>query len=188
MDNVITELRGFKKGYVRHALISNNLGIVLYSYDDRYELYEFLTDEDDFIIEEESQIATIPNSFDFTEDMFLDCIEQRKFELSNEEEQKNFEAYPTILTSLEEFKEKRPHMVYKKEELGETVDSERIHRCGNCGHSHFQSCTKFEYKGGEEGLETFQVPQLENIVCSCCGRAVENPSLYIGSWGENNEE
>ena len=59
------------------------------------------------------------------------------------------------------------------------------HRCGNCGYPYFQSWTKFAYKGGLEGLEADKVSQVDSIVCSCCGRGVENPVLYIGDWGDD---
>lgn len=190
MVDIITNLKGFKEGYVRHALLSKMLGMVLYTDEDKHEVYEFFVDEEKFIIEDESKIATMPNDFDFTCDMFEDWVEQRRFELSTKEEQSQFKAFPTILASLEEFKEKRPHIVYKNNDILAEIedDGQQVHRCGNCGYTNFQSWTKFEYKGGVEGLEASQVSQLDSIICGCCGRAVKNPSLYIGDWSEEYEE
>lgn len=194
MINTLEKLKGFKEGYVRHALLSNKLGMALYSYENRHEIYEFFVDEDKFLIEDESKIATIPDGFDFTCDMFEDWVEQRRFELSSKEEQEQFKAFPTVLASLDEFKEKRPHILYKNNEILTGIenlisdDGSRRHRCGNCGYPFYQSWTKFEYKGGEEGLEASNVSQINNIVCSCCGREAKDPVLYIGDWGDGDVE
>lgn len=190
MIEVVTNLKGFKEGYVRHALLSNKLGMVLYSNEEKHEIYEFFVDEEQFLIEDESRVASVNNDFDFTCEMFEEWIEQRRFELSKRDEQEQFRAFPTVLASIEEFGEKRPHILYKNNDILTSIetlisdDGARRHRCGNCGYPYFQSWTQFEYQGGQEGLEAMKISQENAIVCSCCGRAVKNPSLYIGGLNE----
>ena len=89
--NIIQKLKDYKTCFFMNANISEYLGIAVYK--DKYiEIYEYYDNEDEnkFIIEENGKIAAIENTFDFTEAMFLDWVEQRKFELSNKENIKDF--------------------------------------------------------------------------------------------------
>ena len=84
--NIIQKLKDYKTCFLMNANISEYLGIA--AYKDKYiEIYEYYDNEDEnkFIIEENGKVATIENTFDFTEAMFLDWVEQRKFELSDKE-------------------------------------------------------------------------------------------------------
>lgn len=112
--NIIQKLKDYKTCFLMNANISEYLGIA--AYKDKYiEIYEYYDNEDEnkFIIEENGKVATIENTFDFTEAMFLDWVEQRKFELSDKENIKDFKKFETVLMSINDFKEYRPHILYK---------------------------------------------------------------------------
>ena len=82
--DIIQKLKSYKNGFLMNANISEYLGMAVYK-DKHIEIYEYYEngDEDKFIIEENGKIATIENNFDFTEKMFFDWVEQRKFELAD---------------------------------------------------------------------------------------------------------
>lgn len=65
--------------------------------------------------------------------MFLDWVEQRKFELSDKENIKDFKKFETILMSVEDFKKYRPHIFYENFPVKETKsllsdDGKKRHR------------------------------------------------------------
>ena len=187
---ITQKLKDFKKGYVRNTMLSDYLGMVLYSDEEKHEIYEFYVDEEKFLIEDNGKIASIINYFDFTEDMFFDWAEQRNFELSDKEHIKDFKKFETVLMSTNDFKEYRPHIFYKNIYMIDEIkslrsdDGRKRHRCGNCGYHYFYSTQIFEYKGGEEGLESASYNADIEITCGCCGRFVKNPKLYIGGLNE----
>ena len=189
--NIIQKLKDYKTCFLMNANISEYLGIAAYKnkYIEIYEYYEN-KDEDKFIIEENGKIAAIENTFDFTEAMFLDWVEQRKFELSDKENIKDFKKFETVLMSINDFKEYRPHIFYKNIYMREDIksltydDGRKRHRCGNCGYPYFHSSQIFEYEGGEEGLKSVSYNADIEIVCGCCGRFVQNPKLFIGGLNE----
>lgn len=55
--------------------------------------------------------------------MFLDWVEQRKFELSDKEIVKDFKKFETVLMSINDFKEYRPHIFYKNIYMIEDIKS-----------------------------------------------------------------
>ena len=55
--------------------------------------------------------------------MFLDWVEQRKFELSDKENIKDFKKFETVLMSINDFKEYRPHIFYKNIYMREDIKS-----------------------------------------------------------------
>ena len=190
--DIIQKLKSYKNGFLMNANISEYLGMAVYNgkYIEIYEYYED-KDEDKFIIEENGKVATIENNFDFTEDMFFDWVEQRKFELSDKENIKDFKKFETVLMSINDFKEYRPHIFYKNACMEDfkikslfSDDGRKRHRCGNCGYPYFYSSQIFEYSGGEEGLEASSYNADIEIACGCCGRIVQNPKLFIGGMHE----
>ena len=182
--NIIQKLKDYKTCFFMNANISEYLGIAVYK--DKYiEIYEYYDNEDEnkFIIEENGKVATIENTFDFTEAMFLDWVEQRKFELSDKENIKDFKKFETVLMSINDFKEYSTHMIEDIKSLTYD-DGRKRHRCGNCGYPYFHSSQIFEYEGGEEGLESVSYNADIEIVCGCCGRFVKNSKLFIGGLNE----
>ena len=189
--DIIQKLKSYKTGFLMNANISEYLGMA--AYKDKYiEIYEYYEDkdEDKFIIEENGKVASILNDFDFTENMFFDWLEQRKFELSDEEHIKDFKKFETVLMSTNDFKEYRPHIFYENFYTVKNIkslrsdDGRKRHRCGNCGYPYFYSSQVFEYEGGEEGLEAASYNVNIEISCGCCGRFVQNPKLFIGGMHE----
>ena len=185
--DIIQKLKSYKTDFLMNANISEYLGMA--AYKDKYiEIYEYYEDkdEDKFIIEENGKVASILNDFDFTENMFFDWLEQRKFELSDEEHIKDFKKFETVLMSTNDFKEYRPHIFYENFYMVKNIkslrsdDGRKRHRCGNCGYPYFYSSQVFEYEGGEEALEASSYNVNIEIVCGCCGRFVQNPKLFIG--------
>ena len=189
--NIIQKLKSYKNGFLMNSNISEYLGLAVYK-DEYIEIYEYYDDkyEDKFIIEEDGKVATIENNFDFTEDMFFDWVEQRKFELSDKEHIKDFKKFETALMSIDDFKNYRPHIFYENFYMVKNIkslysdDGRKIHRCGNCGYPYFYSSQIFEYSGGEEGLEASSYNADIEIACGCCGRSVKNPKLFIGGMHE----
>ncbi len=188
--DIIQKLKSYKKGFLMNAIISEYLGIV--EYENEYiEIYEYYNEEEEFIIEENSKVISVLNNFNFTEKMFFDWVEQRKFELSDIEHIKDFKKFETVLMSDNDFKEYRPHIFYKNSyekykdiKYIRTDDGRKRHRCGNCGYPYFYSSQIFEYFGSENGLEASSYNADIEIACDYCGRFVKNPKLFIGGMHE----
>lgn len=188
--DIIQKLQSYKKGFLMNANISEYLGIAAYK-NEYIEIYEYYSGEGKFIIEENEKVASVLNDFDFTEKMFFDWVEQRKFELSDKEHIKDFKKFETVLMSANDFKEYRPHIFYKNACIEDikiksllSDDGRKRHRCGNCGYPYFYSSQIFEYSGGENGLEASSYNADIEISCGCCGRIVKNPKLFIGGMHE----
>lgn len=188
--DIIQKLKSYKKGFFMNANISEYLGIAAYK-NEYIEVYEYYSEKEEFIIEENSKVISILNNFDFTEKMFFDWVEQRKFELSDREHIKDFKKFETVLMSVNDFKEYRPHIFYKKSyeedkdiKYIRSDDGRKRHRCGNCGYPYFYSSQIFEYFGSENGLEASSYNADIEIACDYCGRFVKNPKLFIGGMHE----
>lgn len=182
------KLKQFNSSYVKKEMITNEMGIVLYSDPEYHKVYEFYYDEDEekLTLDDECIISILQNTFEFTDERFEDIKDQKFFEWSSINDRETFRPFLTYKADWDEFDTYRPHLFYRNNELLKHIwelkydGGDRVYRCGNCGYPYFKSYNVFEYKGGTEGLDAEAMSGDTSIACSACGRVVKNPALYMG--------